>query len=173
MATTSLKLTPILVKEFDLGAELTREMRKATLRISNGIKRDLLSPTRTWDDKPVFSIRRTFGQTKIEVEVFLRGESWGNQLYTWIDEGVEPHEIKPAEGGVLAFPEASDPKTRPGSLMASSGQRSKEMIVTPRPVITSIRGRFFVDQVSNMWDERFYEEVDAIFAKLAQEYGVD
>lgn len=91
-----------------------REMRRAfeqgMVKVADLIESDFKSTVQTWENKPEFETVSNLN-TPNRIDVFVYTE---NQIYGWINNGVDPHIIGPRDADVLAFHEGYTAQTDPG-----------------------------------------------------------
>lgn len=165
------RLKPILIKTFPRDSSFAEnEINKGLTEIVKGIREDLRKPTRTFsaENKPSFATKRIKTDTEIGVEVYLNGDTQGNQNYERLDEGTPAHEI-PYKGKTLVFPQTFTAKTIPGTLTSQKGYKSdKKYFIRHSIHSPGILARNFVDTVSRLWDTKLDGAMDKAIAKIAK-----
>ncbi len=166
-----IRLTPILIKTFSVNESFAvNEINKGLTEIVEGIREDLRKPTRTFskENKPSFATKRIRNDKEIGVEVYLNGNTQGNENYERLDDGTQSHDI-PYKGKTLVFPETFTAKTIPGTLTSQKGSRSDKKIFVRHDVhVQGIMARNFVDTVSRLWDTKFDVTMDKVIDRIAK-----
>lgn len=107
-----------------------RAMRRAVLRgLTESAKRvdqEFRRTTQTWDHQPEFTTEET-GALSREIGT-------DDQIYTYVDKGTRPHEIRPRRKKALAFKAGGIAKTRPGQLSSGQGHEGGTPVITRKPV---------------------------------------
>lgn len=162
-----IKFTPILLKTYCTTISVQQELAKTVSAVANGMREDLRKPTRTWEEKPSFATQRKVTSGEISVEVFLNGDTPGNQHYEMLDDGVPEHEVTSDEKHAK-FPGTFDPKTIPGTLYSGKGSREGERFVSKGyPLVTGIKARGFSETVTKLWDTKFYDVALRVMSSIA------
>jgi len=166
-----IRLTPILIKTFPRDESFAvNEINKGLTEIVDGVREDLRKPTRTFsaENKPSFATKRINTEKEIGVEVYLNGETQGNQNYERLDDGTASHDI-PYKGKTLVFPQTFTAKTIPGTLTSQKGSKSENKYFIRHDIhVPGIRARNFVDTVSRLWDTKFDGAMDKAIEKIAK-----
>jgi len=86
------------------------------------IMSDLEGATATWEDKPQFEIQGPFLKgNELSVRVAPRTNV---EIFTYVNDGTQPHMIFPRKGKFLSYQRDFTPKTQPWSLSSRSGGKS-------------------------------------------------
>lgn len=102
------QVSPLKVTRFTGAVQgaLNQAMIETKLRFEN--------TTRTWETPVEFTAR------KINAETAVVGTD--NQIYVYVNDGTEPHEIRPrSPGGTLAFQTGYQAKTQPNVAFSQGG----------------------------------------------------
>jgi len=94
-----------------------RKMAQVMTNQMNGIaqsmKIDFEVTVQTWDDPASFTIEAP--------SIWVRIISTGDEIYSMLNRGTQPHRILPRNGGVLRFNTPFRAKTRPNSISSGAG----------------------------------------------------
>ena len=86
------------------------------------IMSDLKGATATWENKPQFEIKGPFLKGK---ELYIRVVPTTNvEIFTYVNDGTQPHMIFPRKGKFLSYQRDFTPKTQPWSLSSGPGGKS-------------------------------------------------
>lgn len=82
-----------------------------------------------WVHKPGFESRTQIRIDVIITTVYPTGDN--AQIYLWVDQGTEPHEIKPVRAKLLRFTTGYQPKTlaRPARTVSGGGKVTGNIVV--------------------------------------------
>lgn len=142
-----------------LPKQLASDPRRMARAIANGlnaqalaIKIDFEVTTATWSDKPSFVIDVT--------GPYERVIATGDDIYTMLNEGTDPHEIRPKNGKFLRFRGPFQAKTVPNQI--SSGPGSKG------PNETFSRGVHHPGTKPRQWDKAIAKKHRRLFGRVMQ-----
>ena len=133
----------------------TRAMWKAldagVLEVAEGIKKDLERPTRTWDNKPTFKIKRKRSANKIVFIIGTDSTVGGVNIFGLVDAGSPPHDIYPKNASRLAYKSSFTPKTTPGKLTSRAGGKKGATVYRDWVQHPGFEGRDFIKTVAEKW----------------------
>jgi len=168
----SVSFQAIVAPPFNEGV-LRLEMLNAARKISRQIKKDFERSTKTWSNKPKFVIDIGFGAEALQMGVFTNDEN-----YARVSDGVEgkPRVARGLGGGkgakalkIVPY----TPKTVPGKLDAREGGEQEGPIIFRRYALEAgnIKERKFDTLVSEIWEEKLPEELQAAIDRAAVKTG--
>ena len=129
----------ILPKKFNARA-LTEGLISEVKKFSREAKVDLLRPTSMWSTSVLFTTQMTQTRARIRVVIFTEDER-----YRFLDQGTRVR--------FATMTSNFSPKTRPNSLLASSGSGSVSYVDRNRPH-RGIQARSFAEQVKNIHEPK-------------------
>lgn len=121
---------------------------------------------KTWNHKPKVIARRTSAN---EAEVGIDRSDEAGRIWGYVNDGTDPHVIRPVRARRLRFMVGGSPKTRPGSIVSGPGVAG-----TTGPIFATevhhpgSEGRDFEGQISEKNDLLVTELMDAALARLAR-----
>lgn len=108
-------------------------------------KADFGVTTQTWKHKPTFTIAR---------ERLLRTISTIDPIYGYVNDGTNPHEIRPKKpDGILAFGTPFTPKTVPHIIASGQGGRGSKLVYTTLVHHPGNDGREFDKEIRAKWEK--------------------
>ena len=122
-------LKPIKTKNNDpLGAKaLERAIRNALNAAAKGAQVDFKVTTRTWSNKPEFTIDASQPDRRIITT--------DSAIYGYVDKGTRPHLIRPRKGKVLSWiGTAYGAKTTPNVIGSKGSKNNNSVVYTKGPV---------------------------------------
>ncbi len=113
---------------------------------ARAVKVELLGPTNTWNSPPDFAISTPgVGVRLVETD---------DDKYHWLDEGTEPHEIRPKKaGGRLRFTVPFSPKTS-AAFTSGPGGRGSSVVYARAVKHPGIKPRSWVERIQEIWEDR-------------------
>jgi hypothetical protein len=100
----------------------------------------------TWDHKP----RPVVRVSRAGVDVRIDDEIWG-----YVDKGTRPHVIRARRAAVLAFTSGYSAKTRPGSIIATSGGPTGDARFAKEVQHPGTKARGFTRRLRAKWKEKW------------------
>lgn len=125
---------------------LVRAIENALTGAAKNVKVDFDVTTRTWKNRPTFTIDREPGKRTVSTD---------DEIYSYVNDGTRPHIIAPKKpDGVLAFGVPSSPKTAVRVIGSSKGSRGSTIVRTPKPVRhPGTDAREFDVTIKDKWDD--------------------
>lgn len=136
--------------------------------IGKGIKDDFAKTTRTWEDKPRWTVTRNLNSR----EGFLRVWVWTeHQHFRWVNEGTRAHWVPKRGVATMAF-RRYRAKTRVQWIGSRSGGRFGALIVrTGRWKVKGIKARKFDEVVRRKWQPKFGRRMAQAMQSAAKASG--
>jgi hypothetical protein len=76
-----------------------------------------------------------------------------DEIFQFVDEGTDPHQIAPKPGKTLRFYAGGAPKTRPHIIGSGPGKRGDRLVHTRKPVQhPGTEAREFTQEIHKKWD---------------------
>ena len=165
------KFIPITADVITSTDAMTREFETELKKVGNAIRNDLMKPTETWEDKPTFVSKIKVTPQEVSMDIYLAGDTPGNQHYEWLDEGVAEHDVSPKGEVKGKLPGTFSSKTLPGTLDASAGGSSDEFTFVPinYPLVSGIEARNFINTVVEIWEKKFPDSAIRIMRKVEKD----
>lgn len=136
-------------------AAVERELDKAAPLV----QRDLQATTATWDHDVDFRVETP--------RPGVRTIATTDRIWRYVNDGTEPHQIKPKPGGVLRFGTPYRPKSAVGSTVARAGGAGGNIVFTGKPVQhPGTEARDFSGQIAKEWQNRLPARVSAAVAAV-------
>lgn len=142
-----------------LPKQLAADPRRMARAIANGlnaqalaVKVDFEVTTATWSDKPSFTVEVT--------SPYERVVSTGDEVYTMLNDGTDPHEIRPKNGKFLRFRGPFQAKTVPNQISSGPGSKGTN--------ITFSRGVRHPGTKPRRWDTAIAKKQRRLFGKVMQ-----
>lgn len=122
-----------------------------------------------WKHKPEFQTRIAVRPDKISVTVFPAGENAG--IYALVDEGTEPHEIKPVRAPLLVFQTGYISKTlaRPARTVSGGGISTGPTVRAKIVHHPGFEGREFSKTIAEDIEPRFKQIIDNSFKMVSKQ----
>lgn len=142
-----IKLTPIKPKT--TAAKFRAVEAAVTAAYQQGAKElleDFAKTYQTWERKPRPRVR--VGRAGVEVRI-------DDKVWTMLDKGTRPHVIRARRAAVLAFTSGYSPKTRPGSIIATSGGPSGKAVFAQEVQHPGTKARGFSRRLRAKWKEKW------------------
>ena len=162
-----MKIVPIKASPFKIKGFKTK-LRK-TLREEGKIDKKMLQKTTaTWKgSKPRFKVVEKVTPQEMSVEVVPSGK--GAEKWNWLEEGTEPHIIKPKKaGGRLYFRTGFKPKTKIGKLKSGKGKRGKKLAVAKWVMHPGTKPRLWRQRVWSLRHRKLLRKLRGDFNLLAR-----
>lgn len=122
---------------------------------------------RTWDHKPVFSVKPIISKSLIEVDVIPTGQH--AEQYGYVHDGVPARIIVPRKpGGLLRFRSGYSPATRPGSITAGRARRSGDWASAKAVRWPGIKAREFSKPIAARTKPRFKRDIENALRRVAR-----
>lgn len=97
-------------------ATFQKELKKALHDVGTAMKKTFEGTTETWETDVKFTMRSKVTGFEASISV-----STDNKIYGYVNEGTEPHIIRPKRAMRLAFQTGYRAKTRPRSIVSGPG----------------------------------------------------
>lgn len=99
------------------------EFLAANRKLGKALAAEFDKTTKTWEgEKPTFEpVTSLTGGSGSTLDIAMTGSAKGAQKWRWLDEGTEPHDIRPKNARALAFPSGYQAKTTPGFVGSGPG----------------------------------------------------
>lgn len=155
---------PKLLKQDAIRLALLNPMRKT----GTDIRQDFDKTTRTWEDKPRFTITRNLNSR----EGFLRVWVWTeHQHFIWVNEGTRAHYVPKFGKATMAFRKYKA-KTRVRVIESGAGGRFGPTIVrTGRWKVSGIKAREFDKVLKKKWQPQFEDRMIKAMAEARMSSG--
>lgn len=129
---------------------LTRVIENSLDDAATAIQADFQVTTQTWNKRPEFHIART--RNRLEREIYTEDE-----IYSYINDGTQPHIIKAKNAPTLAFySEGFRSKTVVKAIRSRKGARANARFVRPLSVQhPGNEAREFDTTIADKWDKEF------------------
>jgi hypothetical protein len=128
---------------------MRRTVGNALTGAAKGAKADFGVTTRTWDDKPTFTIEKP--------SEFERTVSTTNKVYIGLDEGTPPHDIRPKRGRFLVFQTPFRSKTIPNDIRSRKGATGKQTVFARVVHHPGTKPRNFAEVIGKKWQKQLPE----------------
>ncbi len=130
------------------------------------IKKDFQKTTQTWKHAVRFdsSISTRGGTARVEV-----GTS--DEIYGYVDQGTQPHEIRPKRAKMLRFQSQFRAKTRPGYITSYRGYRGGPAVYRSSVMHPGSKAREFAKTIARRWQPRFNRIMRDAMKAAAQKSG--
>lgn len=135
-------------------------MQRALTRTSSQARRDLKATTRTWTKQPRFYVKRI--RRRGEVGFFAGTD---NVIYKYVDEGTEPHPIRPKNAKMLRFQSGYTAKTKPGILRAGAGGAFGNTVWAKEVMHPGTEARGFTKLVAERMQTKLQKEINLALAE--------
>lgn len=129
-----------------------RAITNALNAAAKGIKADFGVTAQTWSDKPTF--------TTSSLGPYVREVSTDDPVYSMLNEGTRPHEIRPKAGKVLRFQTPFRSKTVPREIRSRKGATGKNEVFS--------RGVHHPGTAPREWDQVIAEKWDRQLGAIFQ-----
>ena len=107
-----------------------------------------------WEHKPKFKARKYVTKDAIRVHVYPAGPN--RKIWQWVSRGTRPHEIKPKNAPMLAFPSNYTPRTTPrGPSYGGPGKSSGSTIFAMHVDHPGTKARKF-EEAWGRWAKKWY-----------------
>lgn len=155
---------PKLLKVDAIRLALLNPMRK----IGTEMRQDFQKTTKTWEDKPTFTITRNLNS----VEGFLRVWVWTmHQHFIWVNEGTRAHYVPKYGVRTMAF-RRYKAKTRVRVIESGQGGRFGATIVRRgRWKVSGIKAREFDKVLKRKWQPEFGRRMTKAMAEARVKSG--
>lgn len=100
---------------------LINELRVKVKRIQEGTRREYQKTVATWDKKPTFFVKSVRGPLVVEIYA-----GTDDKIYSFVDEGTDPHTIEARNVSVLRYNVNYVAKTQVGVLKSRAGGFASE-----------------------------------------------
>jgi hypothetical protein len=131
--------------------------------VAKDIKSEFNKTTSTWKHKPVFEIRDETTRNDFIIDI-----STFSDIYSWVDEGTEPHIIRPVNASVLAF-QSSIAKTVPRVIASNAGGRFGATIFSREVHHPGTKPREFTQQITSVTDRTYFDRIEKALQRWADQ----
>lgn len=151
-------LSNITKKELEKGME---EVKKALIKSHEIIVAD-------WKNKPEFRARKTISSSKITVTLFPAGDN--AKIWEYVDQGTEPHDIRPVKAKVLRFKLGYSPKTlaNPARTVSGGGKTTGPEVRAKLVHHPGSEPRKFSETIARDIKPDFNRIIDNTFRRIAR-----
>ena len=120
-----------------------------------------------WEHKVEFAARKILGNV-IAVYVFPTGEN--KKIWLYVDQGTEPHVIRPVKVKLLSFVTGYQPKTlaKPARTVIGGGGHTGERVFAKEVQHPGNEGRFFSEQIAEEMRDPITAVIEAAFRRAAR-----
>jgi hypothetical protein len=163
------KISPKKLSIAAFRLEWLNEMR----RVAKEVKADFEKTTSTWEHKPEFTHQVSLKGPGPELLV-----GTDDEIYGYVSRGTKPHAIfagiytGKSDKKALSFPARSAPKTRPGSLRAGRGFKSRKKVARPYVMHPGTKPRRFEEGVQKLWKRKYKRRMELAMKRAAQKQGL-
>lgn len=123
--------------------KLPGAVRKGMRDAAEAVKADFEKTTQGWKHEVEFTIEEA-GDYDLIV-------STDDQIWSWTDEGTDPHTIAPRHAKRLRFATGGAPKTRVGSIISGAGARGSTVVFRGAVRHPGTKARDFSGQIAKKW----------------------
>lgn len=122
-----------------------------------------------WKNKPEFQTRISVRPDKISMTVFPAGPNAG--IYELVDQGTEPHIIRPVKARFLVFRTGYQSKTlaRPARTVSGGGKATGDVVRAKLVHHPGSEGRFFSKQIAEDIQPDFKRIIDNTFKRVSRQ----
>lgn len=145
-----------------------KRMRKA---LEKGLERFIKKPqkdfektTSTWEHGVEFPIEDRSSAGRLAM---FTGTD--DEVYAMVNDGTEPHIIRPVKAQVLAFPVGYKAKTSPGRISSGSGGASGLMAFAREIHHPGTKARHFDKAIADKWQSKFRSEMNDVMSQVRKE----
>ncbi len=145
-----------LEKELRIGLENTADQMEELYR--QGVE--------DWDEQPEFDktveLERDKGVARVTTE---------DEIYGYVHDGTDPHDIEPVFSPVLVFSADYSPKTQPGRIFSTPGGPSGDTVFAAAVEHPGSDARNFTGPIKQKMRPIFREEIEEAFKRGAPKTG--
>lgn len=123
-----------------------RAITNALNGAAKGVKVDFGVTTQTWDHRPEFAIDAP--------SEFVREVSTDDDVYSMLNEGTRPHEIRPRKARLLVFQTPFRSKTLPNEIMGRRGSKGGATVRAKVVHHPGTAARNWTKVIKQKWDRQ-------------------
>lgn len=155
-----IKLTPIKPKATAATFRAVRAAaEKATQQAAKELVEDYKKTTATWETDVRWIITVSASGVTVRTD---------NQIWTFVDKGTRPHEIRAKAGKALRFAQGYSAKTRPGSIIARGGGASGDDAFARSVQHPGTKARGFTNRLRAKWLKKWPKDMQAAITKAVR-----
>lgn len=154
------KIKPIIPKRVFIDVNAYAEaIEEALDQTAQESKADYEKTTRTWQTQVNFTINKT---------KYGRSIGTRNKIYGYVDQGTEPHIIRPRRAKRLRFATGGTPKTRINTIASYKGKRGTNWRTAMQVNHPGTKARNFTAVINTRNKRRLPKNMRAALKKAAQ-----
>lgn len=141
--------------------EIGRVIKNTLNAVALAAKADFGTTTRTWKDRPEFTIEKPDEETRVV--------RTANKIYEFVDKGTRPHIIRPRRGGRLTWMGvAYRAKTQPNVIGSKTGGNDNTIVWTKVVHHPGTAARNFSIAIRDKWAKEMHIRMEAALVAVVK-----